>query len=233
MDDGRTAMMDLEAVIFDYGAVLCYPPSDGEMGEFAALAGMPDAEFRQLYGKSRGPYDRGVISADQYWRTFGRAVGVTYNDAQVRALHAMDLRVWRRMDQRMIDLAARLQKAGVRTAILSNMQTDLREILRSEAEWLRHFDVHIFSCDLKLIKPEPEIYQRVLEALGVPPQRAFFIDDIPVNIEAARQAGIGGMVYRSFDELSDRLAPLIARCTGNGRRTAQETSVVQPTAHCD
>lgn len=208
-------MMDFEAVIFDYGAVLCYPPSDGEMGEFAALAGLPDGEFRRLYGKSRGPYDRGDISADQYWRAFGRAAGITYNDTQVGALHAMDLRVWRRMDPRMIDLAARLQKAGVKTAILSNMQTELREILRSEAEWLRHFDVQIFSCDLKLIKPEPEIYQRALEALGVPPGRAFFIDDLPVNIEAARRAGIGGMVYRSFDEVSKRLAPLIA-FRGNG-----------------
>jgi len=209
MNSNTTAITDLEAVIFDYGAVLCHPPADREIGDFAALAGVPEAEFRQLYARTRGPYDRGAISTEEYWRAFGRAAGLEYGEAQVRALAAMDLRVWGKLDQRMIDLAARLQKAGLKTGILSNMQPDLREIFRAEAEWLRHFDVHLFSCDIGWIKPEPEIYQHLLEAIAVPPQRIYFIDDMPVNIEAARRAGIEGMIYRSFDELADRLAPTI------------------------
>jgi len=207
MDSSST---DFEAVIFDYGGVLCHPPSDGEIREFAALAGIPDAGFRELYAKTRGRYDRGIISTGEYWRAFGRAAGLAYGEAQVRALAALDLRVWGRLDRRMIDLAARLQRSGVKTGILSNMHSALRGILRTEAPWLGHFDVHVFSCDVRLIKPEPEIYQFLLEAVGTPPQRVFFIDDVPVNIEAARRSGIEGLVYRSFDELSDRLAPLIA-----------------------
>jgi len=205
MDSASPSLANLDAVVFDYGGVLCHTPPDAELREFAALAGLPEDRFRQLYGEMRGPYDRGVISTAQYWEALGRAAGLGYDADRIRALGAMDLRIWSRLDERMIALAARLRQAGLRTGILSNMHSDLREIFRREAAWLRHFDVQLFSCDFGLIKPEPAIYQRLLEALGVPAHRVFFIDDLPANIEAARQAGIGGMVYRSFEELSARL----------------------------
>jgi putative hydrolase of the HAD superfamily len=89
------------------------------------------------------------------------------------------------------------------------MPRDLRQIFRAEV-WLGDFDVHVFSSDIGLIKPEPGIYRELLDALKLPPQKVFFVDDVPANVEGARRAGIGGMVYRSFDELSDHLAPLIA-----------------------
>ncbi len=144
-----------------------------------------------------------------YWLSFGEIAGQVYDEDRIRELEAMDLSVWKNLDQRMIEIVAKLQKANVKTAILSNMHPYLRELFRTEA-WLRHFDVQFFSCDHGLIKPEPEIYERLLDVLGVPAQHVFFIDDLPENIEAARRAGIGGMVYRSFDELADCLSPLIA-----------------------
>jgi putative hydrolase of the HAD superfamily len=208
-------IIEIEAVVFDYGAVLCHPPSEAQVSKFAALAGMPATRFRELYAQTRGPYDRGVISTEEYWLMFGQAAAREYSGDQIDLLAVMDQLVWSHLDHRMIDLAGRLHDRGIKTGILSNMQPDFRESLRSGVEWLEAFDVHIFSCDFKLIKPEPEIYQRLVEALGVPPQRTLFIDDMPVNIDAARQAGIEGVIYRSFDELADFLNPLFTTRHGD------------------
>jgi HAD superfamily hydrolase (TIGR01509 family) len=85
----------------------------------------------------------------------------------------------------------------------------------SPREWLSHFDVRVFSCDYRLITPEPEIYQRLLHDLEVPAPQALFIDDLPVNIEAARTEGVAGLVYRTFDEVGDCLTRVVgARAVG-------------------
>ncbi len=217
-----TARPEIEAVIFDYGAVLCFPPTEAEFEEFAALAGMPAGRFREAYPKSRARYDRGDVSTSEHWQEFGRAAGIAYSDAQIQALHAVDLRVWRRVDPRMIDLAGRLRTAGVRTAVLSNMEHGLREILRSEADWLRHFDVQVFSCDVRHVKPEPEIYCHALAALDVRPEAAFFVDDVAANVEGARRVGVEGVVYRSFEELTAILEPLFARRNGGASKAEPE-----------
>jgi putative hydrolase of the HAD superfamily len=199
----------MDAVVFDYGGVLSRPFSDEIVHSFAALACVPASSFREMYATSRGPYDRGVISAEDCWRSFGQLAGQRYDEEQVRALVAMDLSLFRDVDDQMLEWVARLRAAGVKTAILSNMPHDLRGELRSR-DWLRHFDVQFFSCDHGLVKPEPEIYQRLLQALAVPAQQVLFIDDLPVNIEAARREGITGLLYRTFDEVAGCLASVVA-----------------------
>jgi putative hydrolase of the HAD superfamily len=45
-------------------------------------------------------------------------------------------------------------------------------------------------------KPEPEIYGITLERLGLPAEACIFLDDLEVNVQAAREAGMHGIVYR-------------------------------------
>jgi len=44
-------------------------------------------------------------------------------------------------------------------------------------------------------KPDPAVFERVLDAYGVEPARAFFADDLPENIEGAASVGITGHLY--------------------------------------
>lgn len=52
------------------------------------------------------------------------------------------------------------------------------------------FDDHFASHILKLSKPDPAIYEKVIEDLGVKPTDILFFDDMPANIEAAKSLGI-------------------------------------------
>ena len=47
------------------------------------------------------------------------------------------------------------------------------------------------------MKPEPRIYEILLERYGLTPSETLFIDDREMNIEAAAALGIHGFVFRS------------------------------------
>ena len=67
------------------------------------------------------------------------------------------------------------------------------------------------ACDERVVKPEPEIYRRLLDRYSLDPAETLFIDDRPVNLEAARTFGISTFLFRhreaqrSCDELRKML----------------------------
>jgi putative hydrolase of the HAD superfamily len=58
------------------------------------------------------------------------------------------------------------------------------------AEVMALFDHVIFSAKLGLRKPDPRIYQMMVEALGVDPKACIYLDDLGVNLKPAREMGM-------------------------------------------
>ena len=73
------------------------------------------------------------------------------------------------------------------------------------------YDGEVISCEEQVVKPEPEIYRRLLDRYSLDPAETLFIDDRPVNLEAARTFGISTFLFRhreaqrSCDELRKML----------------------------
>jgi putative hydrolase of the HAD superfamily len=201
----------IEAVVFDYGGVLCHLPVASEIDRLAAPFGLSRDKFWRMYAQLRGPYDRGMIEAREYWRTMAQCAGVLLSEAQYASLQAADLAMWSDYNSSMLALAAELRDAGVKTGILSNMLADMLEKLRAEADWLPLFDVQVYSCDLGLVKPDEAIYDRLIEELAVAPARILFVDDIGANVEGAKRAGLQAVLFESEPQLRDFLADLLPR----------------------
>jgi putative hydrolase of the HAD superfamily len=87
------------------------------------------------------------------------------------------------------------RRSGYRTYVLSNA-SDLFFTYFNNFGPLSDFDGAVVSCQEKLLKPEPELYQRLLERYGLRPEECFFIDDREDNVEAARSLGMEGYVFR-------------------------------------
>jgi putative hydrolase of the HAD superfamily len=201
----------IEAVVFDYGGVHCHLPVASEIDRLAAPFGLSRDKFWRMYAQLRGPYDRGMIEAREYWRTMAQCAGVLLSEAQYASLQAADLAMWSDYNSSMLALAAELRDAGVKTGILSNMLADMLEKLRAEADWLPLFDVQVYSCDLGLVKPDEAIYDRLIEELAVAPARILFVDDIGANVEGAKRAGLQAVLFESEPQLRDFLADLLPR----------------------
>lgn len=199
----------IEAVVFDYGGVLCHPPATSDIDRLAAPFGLPRDKFWRMYGRLRGPYDRGQMAAREYWGTMAQCAGVLLTEAQYSSLQTIDLEMWSGYNDSMLRLAAQLRDAGVKTGILSNMLAEMLEKLRAEVDWLPLFDVQVYSCDLGLVKPDEAIYARLIEELGVDPSRTLFVDDIAANVEGARRAGLQALVFESEPQLRGFLGQLL------------------------
>ena len=189
-----------DAIIFDYGRVLSLAPTPEEVEQFAALAGMSEPPFFDVYSATRDEYDRGRHDCRQHWQRFAEATGISIAEEHLPQILKHETLMWLRVNPDAIALAREIKAAGVRTAILSNMPHDLLRELRSNYDWLDEFEVRIWSCEHGVVKPDPEIYRICLEALGCEPRRTLFFDDRLNNVEAARKAGMESHLFESVEQ---------------------------------
>jgi putative hydrolase of the HAD superfamily len=86
------------------------------------------------------------------------------------------------------NLYAQREAQGYKLYFLSNMPAPYARGLERHA-FMRCFDGGIFSGDHGLIKPQPEIFQKLESMYGINDQKILFIDDHPANIAAAQKEG--------------------------------------------
>ena len=65
--------------------------------------------------------------------------------------------------------------------------------------YIEQFDGVFASCDVRLIKPDPEIFRVFLETYNLQAKDCLFVDDMPVNCEAARQLGMHAHCFADRD----------------------------------
>jgi putative hydrolase of the HAD superfamily len=196
------------AVVLDYGEVLCSRPSPDALAGMAGMFGIDAEEFLTIYRSSRNPYDRGDLTADAYWAELARGAGVTIDSQDIERLRRLDVHMWSNINQEMTEWLARIHSGGFRTAILSNMQTDMAAHARRKFDWLRYIDHQVFSCEVRSIKPDPAIYQHALAQLDAPQTEVLFVDDREENIQAARALGICGILFESVAKFRKDLEEL-------------------------
>jgi putative hydrolase of the HAD superfamily len=190
-----------KAIVFDYGRVISLDPTKEAQEEMVRLAGVPAEIFEKLRMAYRDDYDRGSIRGRELYQKIMRESGVTVTDtrdfnALADRLAQLDVHSWARINGETEALMRGIREAGYKVGILSNMPHDFLEY---EQDVFRVFDLCdpcIFSCRYNLIKPEREIYQVLIDSLGCAPEEIVFFDDMPVNVESARNIGISAYQWK-------------------------------------
>jgi|SRR6516162_8381008 len=189
-----------DAIIFDYGRVLSCSPGREELLRLAEISGVSEPSFFELYSNTRDDYDRGHVDYRQHWQRFAEVAGVEITADAVGRMVTIEAEIWTRINPGSLDLAREIKSCGLKTAILSNMPSDLLAILLTKFDWLDEFDVLTWSCEMGVIKPDEEIYRACLDALGCEPARSLFFDDRPRNVDGARRVGMDAHVFKSAEQ---------------------------------
>lgn len=198
----------IKAVILDYGEVLCHPPTAEEWGRMAAVFNLDPPVFRQLWGRDRLAYDRGDVSFDAYWSKLARDAAVEVAPEQLKELGLWDLEMWGHVNPSMVEWMEQIRLSGIKTGLLSNMPIEMIRYSRQNFAWLKGFDHTTFSADVRLVKPEPAIYEHSLQGVGVAASEALFVDDKKPNVLGARAVGIRSIQFRSTRQFGDELGKL-------------------------
>lgn len=194
------AEMRVRTVLFDYGLVLTGPPDPGSWAAIRDLSGLSEEVLHEAYWYSRHDYDRGTLNGSAYWNAVAERSSTKFSEPQIAELKKLDVDLWTVPNQPMIAWAQRLQRADVRTGILSNIGDAMSDGITRKLAWLADFSHCTWSHALFLAKPEPEIYRRTAELLGTPPQHILFIDDRIENIETAKAIGMHAIRYTTQQE---------------------------------
>ena len=187
----------IKNIIFDIGNVLIHFQPKQYLATF-----IPDHEVREkVYGAIFGAkewlmLDRGVITEEEAFVLF-RAncpevtgeINYTVETFYEKMLTPIS---------ETAEYLKHLKQSGYRIYLLSNYQKKAFHHIKQRNDFFRFIDGGVISFEDRLMKPEPEIYQLLLNRYGLEPSETVFIDDTPENITAAEKLGIRGIVFRDF-----------------------------------
>jgi len=193
--------LGLRAVVFDYGLVLTGPPDPEAYANLLRITGLPSDRLESYYWTDRQACDEGKLTGLAYWQKLVRAAGLDLSPSAIEELNLWDARLWTSQNDAMLAWQQQLKQRGFLTAILSNMSDNVLANMKKELDWLSRFDVLVWSFQLHMAKPDPEIYRYVLKELGTRPEETLFLDDRPVNVEAAIALGIKSLRFTDVDQL--------------------------------
>ena len=186
-------------VMFDYGGVISQPPSAEDLALLAGVAGVNVPAFLAEYWNWRPAYDLAELDAKGYWQQVGSGLRRDFGGGEISELIRLDSASWLRLQAGTVALIEDLAKAGQPLALLSNAPGELAAEI-AELPVAAHFGHLIFSCELKLAKPDPRCYSRALARLGADPDEVIFIDDRGENVAAAAAMGLSTVHFTSPDE---------------------------------
>jgi len=104
-----------------------------------------------------------------------------------------------------VQILKELKEKGYRLYALSNWNAELYNRTIDDFPFLNWFDDKVISGEVKMKKPDEEIYHLLLQRFGIQPQQALFIDDNEKNIETARRLNIPSILFTSPEALRTAL----------------------------
>ena len=194
----------IKTVIFDLGGVLVRTEDRLPRQLLAESYGLTYEEIDQLvYGsKTARLATAGAISAVDHKRSTMENLGLSLEDFK-----DFGDKFWKgdRLDQGLVEFIRGL-RGEYRTALLSNAWDDLRPLLVDLWKIDGIFDEIFISAEIKLAKPDPAIYQYLINALDEDPSTMVFLDDFIENVAGARDQGINAIHFRSREQALAELA---------------------------
>jgi HAD superfamily hydrolase (TIGR01509 family) len=180
-------------IVFDFAGVLFqWQPArlvqrtlPQRASDAASAARLADAIF-QGYGGDWAEFDRGTLELPELVQRIARRTGLAPSEVQA-VVEAVPHELQPITET--VALLGRLRDAGRRLFYLSNMPLPYAEHLERTHAFIGWFEAGVISARVRQIKPEPEIFAAAAARFGLPPSQLLFIDDVPVNVQAARDAG--------------------------------------------
>jgi putative hydrolase of the HAD superfamily len=177
---------DYRGLLVDWGGVLT-SNLFASFSDFCQAEGLEPDTIRRRFREDRAcrqlliDLETGRMSEEEFEPQFAGLLGVD-RLALIDRLFAGS-----QPDEEMLAAVARVRGAGVKTGLISNSWGTRRYDRRLLKEL---FDGVVISGEVGIRKPAPEIYAMGAERIGVPPADCVFVDDLPFNLEPARELGM-------------------------------------------
>ena len=185
-------------IVFDIGNVLvdyCWQDHiahygfTGEKADRIAHAMMLGPDWKEL--------DRGVLRDEEFRRLL---ISKAPELEQEILLLMSDLSTLVRRREGSIPWIQDLKARGYHTYYLSNYGEQVRRDTADSLDFMKEMDGGIMSYEVHQIKPDAEIFHTLLDRYGLKAEESIFLDDTNINVDAARDVGMKGLLVESQEQ---------------------------------
>jgi 2-haloacid dehalogenase len=181
-------------VVFDLGNVLIswdpHPAIAADVGdeEAARFLASDDFDFgawnhEQDSGRPFEESEQAAVARTPHWREHILAYRANFDRSLIGEITSS------------VEVLRDLHAAGVRLLALTNWSAELFPVARRRFGFLELFEDVVVSGEERVAKPDPRIFEIVAERGGLSLSECVFVDDKPENVEAARAAGLDGVLF--------------------------------------
>ena len=194
-------------VIFDLGGVLIdWNPEYLYRKIFTDEAQMQLFLTEVCHGTWNKEQDRGRLFKEAVRERIKR---FPEHEANIRAYHERwDEMLGGAIEENVAVLEDLYQRPDIHLYAITNWSAETFPVAQQRFPFLRHFEDTVISGELKLVKPDPEIYQTLLDRQPIVPEQAIFIDDVLENVAGAEALGIRGIHLTPETDLRQELIAL-------------------------
>jgi epoxide hydrolase-like predicted phosphatase len=186
--------MAIKALIFDIGGVLVQRVNRGRRKFWEARLGISADQIPVEVWLS--PIGRlaliGRASHEDVWREIGRKFLLTSAELSQLEFDFQDESI---LDEPLLDFIHSLRpayKIGVISDAFLDARSRVTALISTDC-----FDSLVFSAEEGITKPDPVIFTRALDRLGVTAPEAIFVDDMPLNVASAQKLGLHAVQFHN------------------------------------
>ena len=211
-------MAEIRTIVSDFGGVLTTPLIQSFMafqdktgittetlGEAMQAASEANGGENPLFEMERGEITE-VAFLDQLTDALEPLLGHRPEMHRFREIYFEALDV----NPPMIELMRELKAGGYRMAMLTNNVREWEPLWRPMLPVNEIFEVVVDSGFVGCRKPESRIYELTLERLGEPAEACLFVDDVLVNVEGARKAGLHAVHFQDNEQAIPEIRAALA-----------------------
>ncbi len=186
-------MKENKLIIFD-----CFGVIFGEIAPIFFEKYFSPEKAAELKEKFFVPADLGEVTLDELFENMSKEINIDKKRI---------IKEWNELivlNEEIIPFIEELHKNNT-VILLSNAPLGFVEKLMSEYRLEHLFDKMFISCNLKMSKPNPEIYRHCVNSFDKKFDKVYMIDDNLKNLEPLTQLGITPVHFTSIEKLIEDL----------------------------
>jgi len=145
-------------------------------------------------------FKKGIMTETEYWEYVNKSFGQNLSIDEITNL----LMEAYSTNQNVVDYVKKVRSEGIKTCICTNNFPTRINALNKKFNFLTDFDVQVFSYEVGINKPDPKIFQELINNSGVLPSELFYADDNQSCVDSAKSLGINAIFYTNFDDFKVR-----------------------------
>ena len=184
-----------KTILWDIGGVILRTEDHQPRQKLAQSLGVSEHQLSNIFfgDDDQLRVQKGQITPQQHFQNVANKLNIKENfiDNLKQQFFAGD-----KIDQNILNWV-QSNRHAYQMAILSNAMQTLREELEVKHQIAHIFDQIFISAEMGMVKPNPRIFQNIIEKLDQQPPNIYFIDDNYQNIKAASQIGIQTIHFKN------------------------------------